>query len=159
MNINNRKKIRVLVMDIDGTLTDGKIYMGNSGELMKAFNAKDGCGIKDILPQYNIVPMIVTGRVSAIAEQRCKELGIKYLYQGVKDKLTFLDKLLKDMNLTFEEVAYIGDDILDLECMQKSGVSACPKDAVKKILENADYVAEKKGGEGAVREFIDWLVV
>lgn len=157
--MSEKKIIRVLVMDIDGTLTDGKIYIGNDGEMMKAFNAKDGCGIKDILPQYGIIPMIITGRVSKIAEQRCKELGITHLYQGVRDKSIFLESMLQKLNLTYENVAYIGDDILDLECIQNCGISGCPKDAVKEILEITDYVSSKNGGDGAVREFIEWLVM
>lgn len=153
-----KKNIKILVMDIDGTLTDGKLYIGPNGEVMKAFNVKDGFGIKDMLPQYNIIPVIITGRQSEIAEIRCKELGIELLYQGVKKKREFLEKLLTSMQLTYDNVAYIGDDILDLECIQKSALSGCPRNSAEKILQASDFIAVNNGGDGAVREFIEWII-
>lgn len=162
------RKIKFLVMDVDGTLTDGKIYMSNDGEAMKAFNIKDGCGIKDILPLYNIIPVIITGRSSKIVENRCRELEIKELYQGVRDKTVKLSEILcnySNMNYeeySFENVAYIGDDLLDLDCMGKviesGGVVGCPNDAIKDIIRIADFVSNCNGGAGAVREFIEWIV-
>ena len=106
--------IRYLIMDVDGTLTDGKIYMGASGEVMKAFDIKDGCGIKDILPRCYITPIIITARESKILTNRCEELGIKHVYQGIRNKLEKLHSLVDDLS----ECAYIGDDILDLQCME-----------------------------------------
>lgn len=145
-------------MDVDGTLTDGKIYMSNEGELCKAFSIKDGCGIHDIAIPTGIVPVIITGRKSDIVLNRCKELGISDVYQGVSNKI---EKLL-DITSDLSTVAYIGDDINDLSCMnlvkEAGGIVACPKDAVKKVLELADYVADHNGGDGAVRDFIEWLV-
>ena len=153
--------IKFLVMDVDGTLTDSKIYMGNSGEMMKAFNIKDGCGIHDLLPQNNILPVIITGRKSAILENRCRELGITELHQGISDKLDKLDEILKKYNGIYENVAYIGDDINDLDCMnmisQRGGIVGSPRDAVKQVKEIASFVSEKNGGDGAVREFIEWI--
>lgn len=150
--------IKYLVMDVDGTLTDGKIYMGNEDELMKAFNIKDGCGIHDILIPTGITPVIITGRTSKIVENRCKELGVIEIYQGINNKI---DKLL-EITTDLSTVAYIGDDINDLSCMklvkEVGGVVGCPKDAVKKIIDIADYVADHDGGNGAVRDFIEWLV-
>lgn len=149
--------IRYLVMDVDGTLTDGKIYMGNDGEVMKAFNIKDGCGIFDILIPAGITPIIITGRNSRIVENRCSELGIKEIHQGVSNKI---EKLLNITN-NLSSVAYIGDDINDLSCMlsvkEAGGVVGCPKDAMKKVKELADFVAEHNGGDGAVRDFIEWV--
>ena len=151
-------KIKYLVMDVDGTLTDGKIYMGNEGELCKAFHVKDGCGIHDILIPAGIVPVIITGRKSEIVARRCKELGIKRVYQGVSEKIEVLLSITDKLSA----VAYIGDDINDLSCMcsikQAGGVIGCPKDAVKQVLDIADCVAVHNGGEGAVRDFIDWLL-
>ena len=144
-----------MVLDIDGTLTDGKIYMGEQGEIFKAFNIKDGYGIGSILPQMKIVPVILTGRKSKIVEQRAKELNIKYIFQGVKDKKAVLSEFLKSEGFTYEEVIYMGDDLIDLECISVSGFSACPNDAIDIIKENVNYVCRKKGGEGAVREVID----
>lgn len=154
-------------MDVDGTLTDGKIYMGENGELFKAFNVKDGCGIKDILPQYNITPVIITARESKILEHRCQELGITELHQGIRKKL---DKLICIINAynekqkeiyTLADCAYIGDDILDIQCMEPikaaGGKTGCPADASYEIKKFADFVSTKDGGDGAVREFIEWL--
>ncbi|MCD7836145.1 MAG: hypothetical protein LUG83_05795 [Lachnospiraceae bacterium] len=105
--------IQYLVMDVDGTLTDGKIYMGNDGEVFKAFSIKDGCGIKDIAIPAGIIPIIITARESNIVLLRCKELSISEVYQGIRNKFELLSNLISD----FSTVAYIGDDILDLQCM------------------------------------------
>ena len=153
------ENIKILVMDVDGTLTDGKIYMGNDGEVMKAFDIKDGYAIANMLPQMNITPVIITGRKSKILENRCRELKITELYQGIDDKISFLEKILQERNLNFEHVAYIGDDLNDLECMQMVNVAGCPADACDKIRNMADYVCTKNGGAGAVREFIEYLAM
>lgn len=144
-------KIKLLVMDVDGTLTDGKIYMGNNGEVMKAFDVKDGCGIKDILPTLGIVPVIITGRVSQIVQNRAKELGITELHQGVRDKLSVLKEVAEKYKAVPEEIAYIGDDINDLDCIEYCGFSACPNDAVEEIKNAVDYVCKYDGGRGSVR--------
>lgn len=150
--------IKYLVMDVDGTLTDGKIYMGNDGEMMKAFSTKDGCGIYDIAIPAGITPVIITGRKSDIVLNRCREIGIKIVYQGVSNKI---EKLLS-ITSNLSEVAYIGDDINDLSCMQlvraAGGIVGCPRNAAKKVVEQADFVASHDGGDGAVRDFIEWLV-
>lgn len=151
-------KIKALVMDVDGTLTDGKIYMGSNGELMKAFNVKDGYGIKDTLPKYNVLPVIVTGRSSKIVKKRCDELETTHLFQGIKDKVACLTEFLEEQQLSFEEIAYIGDDDNDLLAMSKSGVVGCPNDASEAVKSIAQFISTKIGGNGAVREFIDWLV-
>ena len=122
--------IKYLVMDVDGTLTDGKIYMGAHGEMMKAFNIKDGCGIHDIAIPGGIIPVIITGRTSEIVKKRCGELGIQQVYQGIKNKIEQLNSIADDLS----QVAYIGDDINDLSCMipvkEAGGVVGCPADAV-----------------------------
>jgi len=152
------KRINYLVMDVDGTLTDGKVYLGNSGEEFKAFNIKDGYGIKNILLSAGIEPIIMTGRTSKIVDDRCKELGIYKVFQGVEDKENELKRRLDSCNA----VAYIGDDVNDYECMlyvkKLGGLVGCPCDAVKEIQEISDFVSNYKGGEGAVREFIEWVV-
>lgn len=149
--------IKYFVMDVDGTLTDGKIYMGNDGEMMKAFDIKDGCGIHDILIPAGITPVIITGRSSKILENRCKELGITNLHQGIRNKIEKLLTITTDLST----VAYIGDDINDLSCMEPikeaGGLVGCPADAVQKVIMLADFVSKKKGGNGAVREFIEWI--
>ena len=154
-------KIRFLVMDVDGTLTDGKIYMGANGELMKAFDIKDGYGIHDILPQLGITPVIITGRSSTIVQNRCKELGISLLYQGVKDKVVKLKEVLCEQGGALSEVAYAGDDLNDLQCMlyvkENGGLIGVPQDSCKQVKDIATFIADSVGGNGAVREFIDYL--
>ena len=149
--------IKMLVMDIDGTLTDGKIYMSPNGELMKAFNIKDGYAIAH-LREYKIEPVIITGRCSEIVKQRCAELKITELYQGVENKLYKLRELCNNLGVELSEVAYIGDDVNDLTCIQQCGCTACPADAVKAVKEKVDYVCSEKGGEGAVREFCEYII-
>lgn len=151
-------QIKYLIMDVDGTLTDGKIYMSAQGEFCKAFSIKDGCGIHDIAIPSGIVPVIITGRNSQIVLNRCAELGITEVRQGVRDKVAELLMITEDGS----EVAYIGDDINDLPCMEyvkkAGGFVGCPKDAVKQVLALADFVSSRNGGDGAVREFIEWLI-
>lgn len=150
-------KIKMLVMDVDGTLTDGKIYIGENGEIMKAFNVKDGYAIVH-LKDYDITPVIITGRKSKIVEMRAKELKITELHQGVSDKLTLLKEIAKSYNVNQEEIAYIGDDLNDLECIEYCGLSACPSDAVDLIKDKVNYICKQNAGNGAVREFIEYLV-
>lgn len=155
-------------MDVDGTLTDGKIYMSASGEMFKAFDIKDGCGIKDILPTKGILPIIITARNSKMLSLRCEELSIVDIYQGVRNKLEKLQEVLafhsmKDgISYNYSNCAYIGDDILDLQCMepikQNGGLVGCPADAVGKVKAIADFISQKNGGNGAVRDFIEWII-
>ena len=145
-------------MDVDGTLTDGKINMSATGEVFKSFNIKDGYAIREVLPKIGITPVIITGRTSDIVKNRAKELGIEKLYQGVSDKTA----ALADAAGELKEVAFIGDDLNDLACMKAvkaaGGIVGCPADSAKEVKEIADFVANKDGGFGAVREFIDWLI-
>ena len=150
--------IKLLFMDVDGTLTDGIIYMGSDGELCKAFNVKDGYGIRDILPQYGIVPVIITGRASKIVENRAAELGISEIYQGIRDKAVLMQQIMEKYDCPTNAAAYIGDDLLDLPCIQLCGVSGCPSNAVHAVKSACDYICKLQGGKGAVREFIEWLV-
>ena len=150
--------IKLFVMDVDGTLTDGKIYMGQQGEFFKAFDIKDGYGIYNILPLKSIIPIILTNRKSQIVENRAKELGIIDIYQGVEKKSNKLQEICSEKNCSLSETAYIGDDLNDLDCMRLCGVVGCPADAVSQVKEIADYISTKNGGEGAVREFIEWMV-
>ena len=150
------KEIKLLVMDVDGTLTDGKIYMSADGEIMKAFNIKDGYGIVR-LKEKGIIPVIITGRSSEIVANRCKELGIEELHQGIEDKKSKLLEVCDKYHFEVSNVAYIGDDLNDLECMKICGITAAPADAMEEILNTVNYVCRHKGGDGAVREFIEKL--
>lgn len=151
-------RIKLFVMDVDGTLTDGKIYIGEDGEIMKAFDVKDGYAIACVLPKVDITPVIITGRKSKIVEQRAKELKIAELHQGISNKLLKLQEVAEKYKVDLEEVAYIGDDLNDIECMELCGLSACPSDAIREVVDKCDYVCKQPGGRGAVREFIDWIL-
>ncbi len=151
------EKVKLLIMDVDGTLTDGRIYIGAEGEVMKAFDARDGYAIVHILPQLELIPVIITGRSSAIVEHRAKELGITELHQGVSNKLATLRAVMAKFSVSAAEVAYIGDDLNDMDCIQYCGVTACPADAVSEVVDAVDYFCHHDGGRGAVREFIDFL--
>lgn len=152
--------IKYLVMDVDGTLTDGKIYMGQKGEVMKAFSVKDGYVINFILKPFDIVPIIITARNSDIVQHRCDELGITEVHQGKLDKLKTLKTIVGEEHIG--TCAYFGDDILDLKCMipikDAGGIVACPSDAVVEVKAIADYICINQAGEGALREFSEWLV-
>ena len=150
--------IKMLVMDVDGTLTDGHIYIGAEGEMVKAFHVQDGYAIAHILPEKGIVPVIITGRSSRIVEQRAKELKIVHLHQGITDKLSKLKEVAAALGVTADEIAYIGDDVNDLDCIHYCGLTACPADAVPVVRKAVDYICERNGGSGAVREFIDKFV-
>ena len=152
------KKIKVLAMDVDGTLTDGKINIGKDGEIFKSFDVKDGYAIKHLLPKFDILPVIITGRISKITENRAKELGIEYLYQNIKNKQEILLDLCKKHKIELQNIAYIGDDLNDLEIMQNVALAGCPADAVKEIRSIAHFISNKNGGNGAVRDFIEWII-
>ncbi len=156
------QRIKYLFMDVDGTLTDGKIYMGMDGEICKRFDIKDGYGIGVILPEHGITPVIITARESKILQNRCRELGITELQQHVSDKLECMKTILSTHCSEASQAAYIGDDIPDLQCMmaikEAGGLVGCPSDAADEIKAVADYVCKIRGGDGAVREFIEWLV-
>lgn len=149
---------RLLFLDVDGTLTDGKIYMGEYGEAMKAFDIKDGYAIRHMLPHYGIVPVIITGRTSKIVEYRARELHISELYQGKTEKLETLLAVMKKYNCQKDEAAYFGDDVLDIPGMEQCGIVGCPADAVDEVKAISHYVCKKDGGQGAAREFIEWLI-
>lgn len=150
-------RIKMLVMDVDGTLTDGRIFIGANGEMMKAFDSKDGYGIVQLAKQ-GIIPVIITGRFSEIVARRAKELKITEVHQGIDNKLEQLKVVAAKYDIRSEEIAYIGDDGNDLECMNFCGLSGCPRDAHKSVEECVDFISSKDGGRGAVREFCDYIL-
>lgn len=158
----NKTELKAFIMDVDGTLTDGKIYIGSKGEVCKAFSVKDGYGIKNIIIPSGIIPVVITQRKSKIVEERCKELGIIEIYQGVHNKVFILNKVLEKLGFKLSEVAYIGDDLNDISCMEiikkAEGVVGCPSDAVMQVKQISDYCCIATGGNGAVREYIDWIM-
>ena len=155
-------QIRFLVMDVDGTLTDGRINMGESGESYKSFNVKDGCGIKDVLPGLGIKPVIITARSSCILENRCRELNIEELHQGSRDKLKTLNEILEKEDADLSAVAYAGDDLIDIPCMEAvkkaGGIVLAPADAIPEIKTIANFVSGYRAGDGAVRDCINYLI-
>lgn len=165
--MNYFEQIKIIVMDVDGTLTDGKIYMSDTGETFKVFDIKDGYAIKEILPELGITPVLLTARQSKILMNRCNELDITNLHQGIRNKIGKLKEILADLSkrdgfsYSLKNVAYIGDDNLDLQCMKPikdaGGLAVCPANAAKAVIEIADFISTRKGGDGAVREFIEWL--
>ena len=147
--------IKLIILDVDGTLTKGDIIIGSNGEEFKQFNVKDGYMIVNSQKKCNKIFSIITGRKSNIMEIRAKELGIEYLYQGIQDKVEIYEKLKLELNVSDDETAYMGDDLNDLEVMKIVGLVGAPSDACAEVLEEADFISSKKGGEGAVREFLE----
>ncbi len=152
------RDIRLLILDVDGVMSDGLIYMGNSGEELKAFNVRDGYGIRCALTS-DIEVAIITGRKAKLLEDRCATLKIKHLYQGQSDKLIAYRELLTTLALEPHQVAYIGDDLIDWPVMAQIGLSVAVADAHPLLLPRADYVTRIGGGRGAVREVCDLLLL
>lgn len=149
--------IKLLVLDVDGCLTDGKIIYSSDGSESKNFNVKDGLAIASWIKMGGLVA-IITGRDSNIVERRAKELGIVHLFQGVKDKLSVLQDLMDTLELKPFEIAAIGDDFNDYEMLRFVGRSFTPNDATSDIHALVDMVLSRKGGDGAVREMIDMII-
>ncbi|WP_206485324.1 3-deoxy-manno-octulosonate-8-phosphatase KdsC [Thalassotalea sp. G2M2-11] len=151
------KKIKLFVCDIDGVFSDGRIYLGNDGEELKAFHTKDGYGIK-ALGASGVDVAVITGRQSNIVQNRMTALNVKHIVQGEENKLPALTAMIEQLNLTKEQVAYIGDDMPDFECMNHIGFSIAVSDAHPAILSLADYTTQTRGGFGAVREVCDLIM-
>lgn len=156
--IKKAEKVQLLICDVDGVMSDGLIYMGNNGEELKAFNVRDGYGIRCLLTS-GIEVAIITGRQSKLLEDRAKTLGITYLYQGQHNKLLAYQQLLDTLNLKPEQTAYIGDDLIDLPVMEKVGLSVAVADAHPLLIPRANYVTCIAGGRGAVREMCDLILL
>ena len=155
--IEKAKKIKFIVFDIDGTLTDASINISHSGEVLKSFNAKDGLGI-NLIQKLGVKAAIMTGRKSAIVLERAKELGIENVYQNIHNKAEILTEVCKKMNISLSETAFMGDDLNDFEVMQIVGFAAAPFDAAEEIKSIAHFVASKKGGKGAAREVVEYIL-
>ncbi len=149
--------IKLLLLDVDGTMTDGKIAYTNSGDEIKSFCVKDGLAIVSWMRLGGYVA-IVTGRESQIVTKRAKELQINYLYQGVKDKKAVVEKILKELNMGWESVAAIGDDLNDLPMLLRAHKSYAPSNANEYVKQKVDTILNASGGEGAVREMIEDLL-
>ena len=150
-----KREYKMLALDVDGVMTDGGMYYTESGEEVKRFDTKDGRGIIHLQKEGVEVVVISSGFKETIIKERCKTLGIKKWYVGTQGKLEILERFCQQSGITFDEVAYIGDDINDREVIQAVGLSACPADAVGSIKGIVDVVLNKNGGCGCIREFID----
>ena len=145
--------IRLIAFDVDGSLTDGRIFLGENGETVKVFSARDGLGLSRAAKMGYLVG-VITGRSSPVVEARAKELGMAFSLLGVSDKVAAMEELLAKYGLSWEEAAYFGDDWNDLALMHRVGFSGAPADATEENRQEADFVSDKKGGEGAARDFI-----
>jgi 3-deoxy-D-manno-octulosonate 8-phosphate phosphatase (KDO 8-P phosphatase) len=151
------KNITLIVLDVDGTMTDGGIYIDNNQIESKKFNIKDGAGIL-LAQSVGIDFMILTGRTSKCVEKRAEELRIKYVMQAILRKVDYLKEFCALHNLSRENIAYIGDDLNDLAAMHYAGISACPSDAADEVQEYCDFILSRKGGEGVVRVFAEMVL-
>jgi 3-deoxy-D-manno-octulosonate 8-phosphate phosphatase (KDO 8-P phosphatase) len=151
------QQIKLLVCDVDGVFSDGRIYLGNDGEELKAFHTKDGFGIK-ALGASGVAVAIITGRTSTIVANRMKALNVEHIIQGQEDKLPALIALAKQLNIDTQDVAYIGDDVPDLPCIEAVGLGICVSDGHPLVLRSADYTTFTRGGFGAVRETCDLIM-
>jgi len=150
-------KIRLLILDVDGVMTDGSIILDNDGNELKRFHVRDGHGIK-MLGRAGITVAIITGRKSRVVEIRARELGITEVHQKIFRKSEVYEKLLEKYGCTDENIAFMGDDVVDRELLRRAGLSAAPCDAEEGAKELADIVMKKGGGRGAVREFTDLIL-
>lgn len=155
--IERARKVRLMAFDVDGVLTDGLLYYGEQGEVMKAFHVLDGHGLR-LLKEGGVHVSLVTGRTSAILDRRAAELGINSVHQGVRDKVGLLQSLAHEFGLETEQLGYMGDDLIDLSAMQKAGFAASVPNAPQYITQAAHWVADRAGGAGAVRECCDLLL-
>jgi 3-deoxy-D-manno-octulosonate 8-phosphate phosphatase (KDO 8-P phosphatase) len=148
-------KIRLLVLDVDGTLTDGGVYIDANGMQSRKFHIRDGMGITQLQDKGIPVGLLSHSRAQKILDERARMLGIDRVYSGKEPKLVVLTRWMEELGLTLDQVSYIGDDINDLEILEQVGLSACPHDAHYSLIQKVDIVLQRNGGVGCVREFID----
>lgn len=150
-------QIKLVIFDVDGVLTDGSLFLGDDGLEYKAFNSRDGHGMK-MLQQAGVIVAIITGRTSKVVDYRMKSLGIEHVYQGQHDKRIAFAELLEKLNLSTDEVAYVGDDVVDLPVMSKVGLAIAVQDAHSMVLKHAHWQTPSCGGRGAGRDVCEMLM-
>lgn len=155
--LNKAQLIKLVAFDIDGIMTDGRLYFTSLGDEIKAFNVKDGLGL-NLLRKSGVEVAIITGRTSELVNRRARDLKIDKLIQGREDKKIALLELMEKENLSAEQIAYMGDDLPDLPAIRHAGLGITVADALPIVKQHADLITEAKGGDGAVREFCDWLL-
>ena len=152
-----RTKIRLLVLDVDGVLTDGRLYFGARGEMLKAFHVRDGHGIKQLLAR-GVQVAVISGRKSPAVQRRCRELRITHVFQGISDKLACFEKLCKKLGVAAAACACVGDDTPDAPLLGRVALGFAVADAHLDAQDAARYITRSAGGQGAVREVCDWLI-
>jgi 3-deoxy-D-manno-octulosonate 8-phosphate phosphatase (KDO 8-P phosphatase) len=155
--VDRARRVRVAAFDVDGILTDGRLYYTDSGEEIKAFNVQDGHGIK-MLRESGIAVAVITSRSSRLVEKRAQDLGIEFLYQGVVNKLDAMSELLKRLGMDWQSASYMGDDVIDLPVLRRCGLAVSVPEAPVIVRRHAHYVTGLRGGRGAVREFAEWVL-
>lgn len=152
------KRIKLLLTDCDGVLTDNGVYYGEDGEVLKRFSIRDGMGVERLRKLCQVTTGIITGETSPSVQKRAEKLHITELNLGIKDKAGLLKQITERHNITAAEVAYIGDDVNDLEIMALAGLTACPADAMEQVKNKVDYLCKVNGGHGAFRDFAEFII-
>jgi 3-deoxy-D-manno-octulosonate 8-phosphate phosphatase (KDO 8-P phosphatase) len=155
--VEKAKKLKLLILDVDGVLTDGKLFFDNQGNEYKSFHARDGHGIK-LLRQTGVEVAVISGRKSNSVALRMKNLGIEHVYQGHEDKLAAFNEIIGKIGITTEQAAHVGDDVLDLPIMTRVGLAIAVADANFAVKQRADWCTALPGGHGAVREVCDFIM-
>ncbi len=156
--LNQAKKIKLLLTDCDGVMTDGGVFYGENGEVMKRFNIRDGMGVERLRNLTGVETGFITGELSPSVARRAEKLKITELHLGIKDKPAVLREILERKQLDASEIAYIGDDTNDVEIMQMVGLAACPADATRFAKQVAHYICQTNGGHGCLREFAEFII-
>ncbi|PMO71080.1 KdsC family phosphatase [Vibrio splendidus] len=151
------KNIKMVLLDVDGVMTDGTIFINQDGEFFKSFNVKDGLAV-ELLHSHNILVGVISGKASAALDTRCQQLGFDEVITGCKNKLPALVNICDKHKISAEQIAFLGDDVLDIPIFEQVGLAIAPIDAHSLAIESADWVSNLKGGEGMVREFVDLLL-
>ncbi|PHQ80473.1 MAG: 3-deoxy-D-manno-octulosonate 8-phosphate phosphatase [Coxiella sp. (in: Bacteria)] len=155
--IEKAKRVKLLILDVDGVFTNGQVWLSSNGDEVKVFHTQDGYGIKQIR-RHNITVAIISGRNSKSCDYRMKELGVEHIHQGIHDKLPVFKQLLETVNVTGDDCAYVGDDIPDMPLMQRVGLKIAVANATAPVKAIADWETIKEGGHGAVRDVCDLLI-
>lgn len=156
--IEKIKRVKILLTDNDGVLTDTGVYYGPDGEVFKKFSIRDGMGVERLRNLCNIETGIITGELSESVKKRAEKLKLRHLYLGIKDKKAVFSEIVATTGFTYDQIAYIGDDYNDLDVIELAGMTASPGDALPFIRSNVDYVCDNYGGHGAVREFAELII-
>ena len=151
-------KIKLIGFDVDGVLTDGSLYFDEKGEALKRFYALDGLGMRLAL-KFDLIPAIVSARKSSYVTARFTDLGLDEIHIGIEDKFSKIQELADKYKLEMDEIAFIGDDSIDVPVLEKVGLAACPQDQHYSVLKHIHYITERPGGQGAAREFVDLILV